>query len=175
MSNDRKSGLFNKYIIKKVDGGEIDPDAQYFVLRLDNDRHAQVAAFTYALSCKADNRQLADQLVHLVVQKAMMFIGGFPILDIINLLEVSDARFETQKETKLITLKTSDGRAAELAAFVYAFSKWGDDNEVLEKLIPRISGEEESAADFSVLIELSVETINLINRKIAELIKHWRS
>ena len=30
-----KSGLHRKYIIKKSDGSLVDPDAEYFVLRLD--------------------------------------------------------------------------------------------------------------------------------------------
>lgn len=31
----RKKGLYNKYIVSKADGSQTDPDAQYFVLRLD--------------------------------------------------------------------------------------------------------------------------------------------
>lgn len=34
----RKKGLYGKYIISKSDGSEVDPKAQYFVLRLDENQ-----------------------------------------------------------------------------------------------------------------------------------------
>lgn len=41
------TGLFNKYIIQKADGSPIDPNAQYFVLRLDTDIAARIAVRAY--------------------------------------------------------------------------------------------------------------------------------
>lgn len=37
-----------KYILKKTDGSEIDPEADYFVLRIDKDPVAILAAEVYA-------------------------------------------------------------------------------------------------------------------------------
>ncbi len=54
-------GFYNKYTINKNDG-TTDPDADYFVLRLDNDPHARVAAYHYALSVKDTNPNLAFDL-----------------------------------------------------------------------------------------------------------------
>jgi hypothetical protein len=42
------TGLFKKYIVKKADGSDVDPDAQYFVLRVDTDDDARFALATYA-------------------------------------------------------------------------------------------------------------------------------
>ncbi|RJQ51448.1 MAG: hypothetical protein C4521_12355 [Actinobacteria bacterium] len=51
-----------KYRIQHADGHPIHPDAQYFVLRLDSDPHARVAAMAYAASVRHDNPQLAGEL-----------------------------------------------------------------------------------------------------------------
>lgn len=42
------SDLYKKYIVKKRNGSKVDPNAQYFVLRLDTDPAARVAALAYA-------------------------------------------------------------------------------------------------------------------------------
>jgi hypothetical protein len=55
-------GLYGKYIIKKADGTPIDPEADYFVLRLDTDPHARVAALAYADSIEPGNPRLAFEL-----------------------------------------------------------------------------------------------------------------
>ena len=41
-------GLFNKYTVTKNDGTPTDPNAQYFVLRIDTDPAARVALIQYA-------------------------------------------------------------------------------------------------------------------------------
>lgn len=56
-------GLHQKYMIHKADGSPVDPEADYFVLRLDKDPHARKAALQYALSVRKDNRQLHDDIV----------------------------------------------------------------------------------------------------------------
>lgn len=43
-----KRGLYGKYIIFKADGSEGDPEAKYFVLRVDTDKHARKALLAYA-------------------------------------------------------------------------------------------------------------------------------
>lgn len=57
-----KRGLYSKYIIEKADGSPVDPDAYYFVLRLDADRAARHAARTYARDIESTNPGLAADL-----------------------------------------------------------------------------------------------------------------
>ncbi len=55
-------GLYDKYdIVKK--NGQTDPEAVYFVLRLDTDPHARIAALAYAQSAKPTNLNLAMDIV----------------------------------------------------------------------------------------------------------------
>ena len=58
-----KQGLYQKYEIKKTDGSPVDPKAEYFVLRLDTDKHAISAVAAYARSVHEDNPQFADELI----------------------------------------------------------------------------------------------------------------
>lgn len=69
---EEKTGLHQKYNVTKANGTPTDPDAVYFVLRLDTDQHARVAAIEYAESLfynsdagSAEDR-LAGELVRLV-------------------------------------------------------------------------------------------------------------
>lgn len=55
-------GLTGKYIIRKADGSEVDPDAAYFVLRLDTDPLARSAALHYAKLVESTNPELASDL-----------------------------------------------------------------------------------------------------------------
>ncbi|KKN03777.1 hypothetical protein LCGC14_1104140 [marine sediment metagenome] len=41
------NGLYDKYIVTKI-GAVNEPIADYFVLRLDTDRHARIAVLVYA-------------------------------------------------------------------------------------------------------------------------------
>jgi hypothetical protein len=54
-------GLYDKYTVLKKNG-VTELNADYFVLRLDNDPHARVAALAYAESIKSENRSLAFDL-----------------------------------------------------------------------------------------------------------------
>ena len=55
-------GLYDKYdIVKK--NGQTDPNAIYFVLRLDTDPHARAAALAYANSVKPSNLNLAMDIM----------------------------------------------------------------------------------------------------------------
>lgn len=56
-------GLYQKYNITKIDGSPINPNAQYFVLRLDTDRAARIATLAYAEAILNDNPLLAVELV----------------------------------------------------------------------------------------------------------------
>jgi hypothetical protein len=55
-----KTGLYGKYTIAKADGSEIDPKAKYFVLRLDTDPAARIAARAYAV--RTQNEELWDDI-----------------------------------------------------------------------------------------------------------------
>jgi len=54
--------LFDKYKIEKRDGTLIDPNAQYFVLRLDTDYHARVALEAYANSVRESDAEFAQEI-----------------------------------------------------------------------------------------------------------------
>ncbi len=68
MSNYKHGGYEQKYIISKVNGKPVDPKADYFVLRLDTDPHALKALETYYWSVRNDNRQLAEDLIGVLVR-----------------------------------------------------------------------------------------------------------
>ena len=55
--------LFDKYTVTKNEG-PTDPDAQYFVLRLDTDHHARVAFAAYAQSIMAEDEDFGAELRH---------------------------------------------------------------------------------------------------------------
>lgn len=56
------NGLHRKYRIEKTDGSPVDAHADYFVLRLDTDKHARHAARTYARSIEHSNPELARDI-----------------------------------------------------------------------------------------------------------------
>ena len=58
----QKRGVYGKYVIEKADGSPVDPDACYFVLRLDTDPAARRAMGQYARSVRSTNEELADQI-----------------------------------------------------------------------------------------------------------------
>jgi len=62
MANYKQGGYEKKYIISKANGNPTDPNADYFVLRLDKDPHAQKALISYMKSVRVDNEQLANNL-----------------------------------------------------------------------------------------------------------------
>lgn len=61
------AGHYDKYTIAKSDGSEVDPDADYFVLRLDTDQHARDAITLYAIRVSHQNLRLAYDLVSRVL------------------------------------------------------------------------------------------------------------
>lgn len=56
------ANLFGKYKIEKADGSPVDPNAMYFVLRIDTDVHARVALRAYARSIRNADPVLANEL-----------------------------------------------------------------------------------------------------------------
>lgn len=72
-----KKGLYGKYHITKADGTPCDAYADYFVLRLDKDKHARKAMLAYADSIEPENRTLAkdirDRVKHYEEPELMTF------------------------------------------------------------------------------------------------------
>lgn len=60
-------GLYNKYIVTKRDGSPVDPDAFYFVLRLDTDMAAREAALCYANARATEMPLLAQDITATVM------------------------------------------------------------------------------------------------------------
>ncbi len=60
---DEARGLYGKYIIGKANGEPVDPDADYFVLRLDTDPAARRAALAYSNDIQRENPELAFDLL----------------------------------------------------------------------------------------------------------------
>lgn len=55
-------GLYRKYRVEKTDDSPVDPDAEYFVLRLDTDANARIAAQVYAALIEQTQPLLSEQL-----------------------------------------------------------------------------------------------------------------
>lgn len=56
------SELYNKYKIAKANGDDVDPHAQYFVLRIDSDPAARQALRCYLDSIAKSDPEFAGQL-----------------------------------------------------------------------------------------------------------------
>ena len=70
MSDLRDQGIKKKYVIKKVDGSQVDEYADYFVLRLDehqkDEQHrkaCRIAILVYANKIKEHLPKLAEELI----------------------------------------------------------------------------------------------------------------
>jgi hypothetical protein len=64
--SDEPLGLFNKYYVNKVDGSPTDPEAVYFVLRLDTDPNARRVALVYSNIVEETNPKMADDLRRMI-------------------------------------------------------------------------------------------------------------
>jgi len=67
-----KKGLYGKYKLEKTDGSPIDPKADYFILRLDNDPVARIAAREYALH--TPDKELGEALLEKITKYFVEFI-----------------------------------------------------------------------------------------------------
>jgi len=70
---DQKRGWYGKYIIEKADGSQIDVGAEYFVLRIDKDPAARIAARAYAEAVK----DTAPLLARDIIQKCSYYDEGY--------------------------------------------------------------------------------------------------
>lgn len=61
MNERNADSLYYKYLVTKADGSPVDPKADYFVLRLDTDPAARLAAYCYA---KESSRLTNLQALH---------------------------------------------------------------------------------------------------------------
>jgi len=64
-------GLYIKYHVEKADGTPVDPEAVYFVLRIDTDRDARSALWFYAERIAETAPELADDLKTEVLRYAI--------------------------------------------------------------------------------------------------------
>ena len=62
------SELFPKYNVTKNDGSPVDPNAQYFVLRIDTDPAARKAVLRYSSYISPIDPEFAEQLYQWVMQ-----------------------------------------------------------------------------------------------------------
>lgn len=62
MSERNADSLYSKYVVTKADGSPTDPKADYFVLRLDTDPAARLAAHCYAREIAAEFPGTAAEL-----------------------------------------------------------------------------------------------------------------
>ena len=67
---DEEQGLYGKYKVVKTNGEALDPNAIYFTLRIDTDKHARAAIRAYIESCKYEQPELAEDL-----EKVMKEVG----------------------------------------------------------------------------------------------------
>ena len=65
------SNLYNKYIVTKTDGSPVDPNAQYFVLRIDTDPEARKALLHYSSLISQDDPEFANELAKWVLPYLM--------------------------------------------------------------------------------------------------------
>jgi len=101
----RKSGLYGKYIIQKADGSPVDPEADYFILRLDADPVARIAALEYAI--QTDDQKLGEMLEKRVMDhvfskddQCRKRVEGWPLGQIKRLrkeIAAKDARIADQE------------------------------------------------------------------------------
>ena len=72
-ANDSVRGLYQKYVVSKLDGTPSDPSADYLVLRIDNDYAAMKAAIVYADEIAVENPQFSQELKsHALTQLAAL-------------------------------------------------------------------------------------------------------
>lgn len=68
MSNYKEGGYEKKYIITKSNGEPTNPNADYFILRLDKDPCARIALLAYANSVRNYNREFAEDLDNILTK-----------------------------------------------------------------------------------------------------------
>lgn len=64
----KNAGLFQKYTVTKTDGTPVDPQAVYFVLRLDTDSSARTVTMIYSGLIRRENPKLSKDIRELLEQ-----------------------------------------------------------------------------------------------------------
>lgn len=76
MDGDQLRGLYGKYLVNRVDGGDQPgrkhADCCYFVLDLDHDVHALPALMAYVVSCQNHYPLLAKDLRKILQKKGVI-------------------------------------------------------------------------------------------------------
>lgn len=111
-SQKEEQGLYGRYKIEKADGSPVDPKAEYFVLRLDTDKHAIPAIVAYARSVREDNPQLADELIAWVLDVAKTHHSNITIHIDIDRMETASrmARTAYKRVNDTLSVFDSDDR-----------------------------------------------------------------
>jgi hypothetical protein len=77
--NDKVYHDNKRYIITRIDGTPVEKGC-WFILRLDTDEHARIAALAYAKSIQPENPELATDLIERVsdygIAAQMKKLGG---------------------------------------------------------------------------------------------------
>ncbi len=163
-----KSGLYGKYIIQKADGSPVDPEADYFILRLDADPVARIAALEYAI--QTDDQKLGEMLEKRVMDhvfskdddQCRKRVEGWPIGQIKQLrkqIASKDARIKA--------------REAEITAWVADRDSWiGRYEAVRKEKDARIADQEAYIERLeAAFLEQFVQGIQA-PREMAELMAH---
>ena len=68
--SDKLKGLYKKFIVIRTDGqsvtGQKHDNCEYFVLDITHDPHAILALSAYAVDCRDDHPQLAEDIMKVV-------------------------------------------------------------------------------------------------------------
>lgn len=121
------SGFYLKYRVLKLDGTAIEPNAQYFVLRVDEDPHAKYALYHYSKSIRAYNSVLADDLIRWLndlglnlaqlepsVEPAASVAPTLPNTERPRTLQGTTHKINTSQGTVYITVTFRDGKPVEV-------------------------------------------------------------
>jgi len=152
----RKSGLYGKYIIQKADGSPVDPEADYFILRLDADPVARIAALEYAI--QTDDQKLGEMLEKRVMDhvfskddQCRKRVEGWPIGQIKQLREqiaAKDARIKELEEMIRQLGSLAFMGDMPLDQIVAHFIAWGQSNYDYTSLLEAAFLESEAAMLF---------------------------
>ena len=132
-----KSGLYGKYIIQKADGSPVDPEADYFILRLDADPVARIAALEYAI--QTDDQKLGEMLEKRVMDhvfskddQCRKRVEGWPLGQIKRLrkeIAAKDARIkELEGMIKQLGSLAFMADYTPLDQIIAHFMSWGQSN-----------------------------------------------
>jgi len=142
------SHLYRKYCVQKV-MGETDPDAQYFVLRIDKDPAARKALMAYILAIQESDDDFAEDLVRWLfrVQPASEQLGAVRAL--------STGPGVVSARTPIDSAYGEIPGAPGASPRVVSFEEWGEAVMIIaacvtEALVEMLAGKRESIDDLIV-------------------------